>query len=121
VTVAQGSPEQLKDRIGTRVDVVVADPADLPGAAAALARWATAEPTTDADHRRVSAAVPAGVLTLPELVRQLDGAGVPVVDVGLRRPTLDEVFLGLTADPATADPATAATATAPRTVAKDVT
>jgi len=98
-TVAQGSPEQLKDRIGTRVDVVVADPADLPAAAAALARWATAEPTLDGDHRRVSAAVPAGALTLPELVRHLDATGVHAVDAGIRRPTLDEVFLSLTAGP----------------------
>ena len=104
-TVAEGSPEQLKDRIGTRVDVVVADPADLPGAASALARWATAEPTLDRDTRQVSAAVPAGALTLPELVRHLDRAGVAVVDVGIRRPTLDEVFLGLTTGPTVKDAA----------------
>jgi ABC-2 type transport system ATP-binding protein len=104
-TVAEGSPEQLKDRIGTRVDVVVADPADLPAAASALARWATAEPTFDRDTRRISAAVPAGALTLPELVRHLDSAGVPAVDVGIRRPTLDEVFLGLTTGPTVKDAA----------------
>jgi ABC-2 type transport system ATP-binding protein len=103
--VAHGSPEQLKDQIGTRVDVVVAEPGDLPGAVSALARWATTEPTTDADHRRVSAAVPAGALTLPELVRHLDAAGVPAVDAGIRRPTLDEVFLGLTTDPTAKDAA----------------
>jgi ABC-2 type transport system ATP-binding protein len=95
-TVAEGSPEHLKDRIGTRVDVVVADPADLPAAASGLARWATAEPTTDPAIRQVSAAVPAGALTLPELVRHLDSAGVSLVDAGIRRPTLDEVFLSLT-------------------------
>jgi ABC-2 type transport system ATP-binding protein len=101
--VAQGRPQELKDRIGTRVDVVVADPADLPAAARALARWASAEPTTDPDHRRASAAVPAGALTLPELVRHLDATGVTVIDAGIRRPTLDEVFLGLTADPTVKD------------------
>ncbi len=98
-SVAEGSPEQLKNQIGTRVDVVVEDQADLPAAVSALGRWASAEPTTDVDARRVSAAVPAGALTLPELVRHLDSARVPVVDVGIRRPTLDEVFLGLTAGP----------------------
>jgi ABC-2 type transport system ATP-binding protein len=95
-TVAEGSPEQLKDRIGTRVEVVVADQADLPAAAGALARWATDEPITDPTTRRVSGAVPVGAFTLPELVRHLDGAGIALVDAGIRRPTLDEVFLGLT-------------------------
>jgi ABC-2 type transport system ATP-binding protein len=104
-TVAEGSPQQLKDRIGTRIDVVVADPADLPTAASVLARWATAEPSIDSDTRRISAAVPAGALTLPELVRHLDNAGVPLVDAGIRRPTLDEVFLRLTTGPTVKDAA----------------
>jgi ABC-2 type transport system ATP-binding protein len=103
-TVVEGSPEQLKDRIGIRVDVVVAEPADLPAAISVLGRWATAEPVVDSDARRVSAPVPAGTLTLPELVRQLDGAGVPLVDAGIRRPTLDEVFLNLTGGSPVADP-----------------
>jgi ABC-2 type transport system ATP-binding protein len=102
-TIAQGSPQALKDQIGTRVDVVVADESDLPAAATALGRWATAEPTLDPVHRRISVAVPAGALTLPELVRHLDSSGVPAVDAGIRRPTLDEVFLGLTTGPTVKD------------------
>ena len=102
-TIAQGSPQALKDQIGTRVDVVVADESDLPAAATALGRWATAEPTLDPVHRRISVAVPAGALTLPELVRHLDSAGVPAVDAGIRRPTLEEVFLGLTTGPTVKD------------------
>jgi ABC-2 type transport system ATP-binding protein len=94
--VASGTPDRLKDTIGDRIDVVVADPADLAPGAAALAHWATAPPSTDEEARRISAAVPAGALTLPELVRHLDGVGVHAVDAGVRRPTLDEVFLGLT-------------------------
>ena len=94
--VASGSPEHLKDRIGDRVDVVVAEAADLSPGAEALGRWATTPPATDEEARRITAAVPAGVLTLPELVRHLDGVGVRAVDAGIRRPTLDEVFLGLT-------------------------
>ncbi|MCE0534237.1 hypothetical protein LWF15_01820 [Kineosporia rhizophila] len=46
---------------------------------------------------RVSATVPTGSLTLPRLVRHLDELGIPVQDAGIRRPTLDEVFLKLTA------------------------
>jgi len=40
--------------------------------------------------------VAAGSVTLPELVRRLDAAGVVAVDVSIRRPTLDEVFLDRT-------------------------
>jgi ABC-2 type transport system ATP-binding protein len=49
-----------------------------------------------AGERRLSAPVAAGRITLPELVRQLDAAGVAAEDVSLRRPTLDEVFLDRT-------------------------
>jgi ABC-2 type transport system ATP-binding protein len=102
-TVAQGSPGRLKDQIGTRVDVVIETGFDLSSAAVALGRWATTEPVVFGEERRISVAVPAGALTLPELVRHLDSAGVPLVDAGIRRPTLDEVFLGLTAGPTLKD------------------
>jgi ABC-2 type transport system ATP-binding protein len=102
-TVAQGSPKQLKDRIGTRVEVVIDAGFELSDAAAALTRWATTDPVLIPEERRISVAVPAGALTLPELVRHLDSAGVPLVDAGIRRPTLDEVFLGLTTGPTAKD------------------
>ena len=102
-TVAQGSPGRLKDQIGARVEVVIETGFDLSGAAAALGRWATTEPIVFPEERRISVAVPAGALTLPELVRHLDSVGVPLVDAGIRRPTLDEVFLGLTAGPTVKD------------------
>ena len=94
--IAQGSPDQLKDAIGTRIDIVLADARYLEAAAAVLARWATGPPVTDADERRLSAPVGAGAITLPELVRQLDAAGLRAEDVSVRRPTLDEVFLART-------------------------
>jgi ABC-2 type transport system ATP-binding protein len=97
--VAQGSPDALKDTIGIRVDVVLADAADLPAAAAALGQWATGPPVLDPDQRRVTAPVPAGAVTLPDLVRVLDAAGLRAEDAGLRRPTLDEVFLTRTGGP----------------------
>jgi ABC-2 type transport system ATP-binding protein len=55
-----------------------------------------AEPATDSSTRRASIAAPAGARLLPIVVRALDDAGVPVDDIALRRPTLDEVFLELT-------------------------
>jgi ABC-2 type transport system ATP-binding protein len=94
--VAQGSPDSLKDAIGTRIDVVLENAGELPSGAAVLSRWATGPPAIDADQRRLTAPVAAGAVTLPELVRQLDAAGLRAEDVSVRRPTLDEVFLGWT-------------------------
>jgi len=54
------------------------------------------QPRVDHETRRLTAAIPAGAITLPELVRRLDAAGVEAEDVSIRRPTLDEVFLAET-------------------------
>jgi ABC-2 type transport system ATP-binding protein len=94
--VAHGTPDVLKDAIGARVDVAVETRDDLAGARAVLERWSTGDVGTDLsdpDRLSLTAAVPAAAVTLPELVRRLDEAGVGVRDVGVRRPTLDEVFL----------------------------
>ena len=94
---ASGAPGQLKSAIGSRLDVVVHDAADLPLAAAVLARIPSASPPELALERRLaSVALRGGTLTLAEVVRELDGSGVVVDDVALRQPTLDEVFLRLT-------------------------
>jgi ABC-2 type transport system ATP-binding protein len=94
--VAQGSPDTLKDAIGTRIDVVLENAADLPAATAVLARWATGPASTDADERRLTTPVAAGAVSLPELVRQLEAEGLRAQDVSVRRPTLEEVFLDRT-------------------------
>jgi ABC-2 type transport system ATP-binding protein len=96
--VASGSPDALKDKIGVYVDVVAATAAGLTATATVLGGWTGAEPAVDPDRRLVSIRVNPAT-TVPEIVRTLDGAGVGVQDVGIRRPTLDEVFLQLTAGP----------------------
>jgi ABC-2 type transport system ATP-binding protein len=96
VTVS-GTPGQLKSAIGSRLDVVVHDPADLPRAAAVLERIPAASPPELApEHRLATVALTGGTLTLTGVVRELDRSGVVVDDVTLRQPTLDEVFLQLT-------------------------
>ncbi|MEV6159278.1 ATP-binding cassette domain-containing protein [Nonomuraea sp. NPDC052129] len=93
--IATGTPDELKATIGDRLDVVVENPAALRPAVTALNALAGAEPTvTDAD--RLSVALPGGGFRLADIVRELDRAGVAALDVSLRRPTLDEVFLRLT-------------------------
>jgi ABC-2 type transport system ATP-binding protein len=94
---ASGTPGQLKSAIGNRLDVVVHDVADLPRAAAVLARIPAASPPELAPERRLAGvALSGGTLTLTGVVRELDRSGVIVDDVALRQPTLDEVFLRLT-------------------------
>jgi ABC-2 type transport system ATP-binding protein len=96
--IAEGSPGTLKARLGgDRLDVVLHDVADLPAAARVVAAVAGAPPETDRDGRRVSAPVADPLAALGEAVRALREADLGVEDVALRRPTLDEVFLHLTA------------------------
>lgn len=93
--IATGTPDELKATIGDRLDVVLEDPAALRQAAAALNALAGTDPTmTGAD--RLSVALTGSGFRLADIVRELDRAGVAAVDVSLRRPTLDEVFLRLT-------------------------
>ncbi|MFC5747817.1 ATP-binding cassette domain-containing protein [Actinomadura rugatobispora] len=97
--IAGGTPESLKSDLGgDRLDVVVREVGDLPRAAAVLARVAGTKTRVevDADALRAGAPVADRVGALTETVRALDEAGVAVADIGLRRPTLDEVFLHLT-------------------------
>ncbi|MFG2089335.1 MULTISPECIES: ATP-binding cassette domain-containing protein [unclassified Spirillospora] len=95
--IADGTPRSLKQLIGgDRIEVVVRDPATLPATAAVVARVASAEPRIDEAAARVHAPVAERVAALTEVARTLQDDGVDVEDIGLRRPTLDEVFLRLT-------------------------
>jgi ABC-2 type transport system ATP-binding protein len=99
-TVAEGTPTELKNAVGgDRIDVTVRSEADLPAAAALLARGTGSAPEVDAPVRRISAAVHDRVAALTGVVRALADAGLDVEDIGVRRPTLDEVFLHLTGRP----------------------
>ncbi|TQJ87036.1 ATP-binding cassette domain-containing protein [Streptomyces sp. SLBN-31] len=91
-----GSPAQFKALVGAYVEVVVADADVMVRAAAVLDRLTGAEPTFDPERGAVGAVTRDDTLTLPRLVRELDAAGVPLLDVSLRPPTLDEAFLRLT-------------------------
>jgi ABC-2 type transport system ATP-binding protein len=91
-----GSPAQLKALIGTYAEVVVAHADALAKAAGVLDQLTGAEPSFDHDRNAVGAVTGDPTLTLPRLVRELDAAGVPLLDASMRPPTLDDVFLRLT-------------------------
>lgn len=91
-----GSPAELKALIGSYAEAVVADGGELTRAAGVLDQLTGTEPVFDAERNAVGAVTTDPALTLPRLVRELDAAGVPLLDVSLRPPTLDDVFLRLT-------------------------
>jgi ABC-2 type transport system ATP-binding protein len=96
--IATGSPDELKSRLGAdRIDVVVRRGDDLPTAVDLVRAVAEGEPAVDADTRRVSAPVRDRVAALTGLVRALHDRDVAAEDIAVRRPTLDEVFVQLTA------------------------
>jgi ABC-2 type transport system ATP-binding protein len=98
--IAAGTPDELKDRAGTNVIEVRARSAgDLPAVEEALGRIGCEAPHTDMDTQRVAARVEGGADQLRDIVRTLDERGIAVDDVGLRRPSLDEVFLAVTGRP----------------------
>ncbi|TDC65393.1 ATP-binding cassette domain-containing protein [Actinomadura sp. GC306] len=95
--IAEGAPDRLKERLGgDRIEVVLDDPGTLSAAAGIVGRVASGEVEVDTEALRVGAPVTGRAAALTEAVRALDEAGVAVADIGLRRPTLDEVFLHLT-------------------------
>jgi ABC-2 type transport system ATP-binding protein len=94
--IAQGTPDQLKARIGNdRIDVKVSAPSELVAAAAALARFAANDPTFDEDALVVTAPITEGTRVI-DIVRALDDAGIDAVDLNRRQASLDDVFLTLT-------------------------
>ena len=95
--IAEGSADQLKAQIGgERLEIVVAPSARLDQVRDLLRALGSGEVSVDSHTRRLSVPVTGGTQALIEALRQLDEAGVDVQDVGLRRPTLDDVFLTLT-------------------------
>jgi ABC-2 type transport system ATP-binding protein len=97
--IAQGSPDELKLKVGgERIELVLLDVEDREVALKALAKVATTEPSSGGDGRSLSAPVSGGADDLRAVLTALSRAHVEVSDVGLRRPTLDDVFLTLTGE-----------------------
>ena len=99
--IARGTADELKAKVGgERIEVVVHDPDEtyralelLTGALDITDPDAT---TMDEHSRRITVPAPGGSSSLVDVIRTLDGAGIRIADIGLRRPTLDDVFLTLT-------------------------
>ncbi|MYU20363.1 ATP-binding cassette domain-containing protein [Streptomyces sp. SID8352] len=95
--IADDTPDGLKTLIGGDcVEVVVRERADIPAAVKAVARFCEGEPEPDEEALSVRAPVADRVAALTGVARTLQDEGVRVEDIGLRRPSLDDVFLRLT-------------------------
>ena len=95
--VAEGSPAELKSRVGgSRVEIVVPEGRDLLTVAGAVAAALDAAPELDAVGRRVAVPLHGGAEALFRLAHAVDEVGLDPADVSIRRPDLDEVFLHLT-------------------------
>ena len=93
--IAEGPPDELKDRVGgERLEVHLAEARAVETAVRVLAPMSDEPPAADEETVRLTVRRRTG--TIVEAVRRLDEAGVAVDDLGLRRPTLDDVFLSLT-------------------------
>ena len=95
--IAEGTSDQLKAQIGGhRVVVALVDAADGAAARDILARYGSGDPSVSTDGRGVEVAVTDGPNALQNMLADLRGAQINLHDAGMRRPTLDDVFLNLT-------------------------
>jgi ABC-2 type transport system ATP-binding protein len=113
--IARGTADELKGDIGgDRVEVTAERPEDLDGAVDLRATFARpagsggagpAGVRIDREALTVTMPVPETEGIVPAVVRLFDSKGVPLTDVVVRRPTLDDVFLQLTGHTADEEPA----------------
>ena len=102
--IARGTAAQLKAKLGgAMLEARVSDPHDLDRAALLLADVGHTDPHVDRDQRLVSIPTPGGTTLLLAAARRFEEERIALDDLGIRRPSLDDVFLSLTGSPATAD------------------
>ncbi|HEV2887643.1 MAG TPA: ATP-binding cassette domain-containing protein [Jatrophihabitans sp.] len=95
--IAEGTADSLKAQVGgERVEIALVRHDDLPAARSIMTELAGVPVEVQEHSRRIVAPVTGGAGLLMEALRRLDADGIAVLDVALRRPTLDDVFLSLT-------------------------
>ncbi|MGW7077226.1 ATP-binding cassette domain-containing protein [Streptomyces sp. NPDC054866] len=95
--IARGTSDQLKAQTGgERVEVVVHEREHITSATEVLRGFGKGEVAVENHTRKLTVPVAGGAKLLAEVIRELDARGVEIDDIGLRRPTLDDVFISLT-------------------------
>lgn len=104
--IARGTSDELKRMVGgERLEITVPDLSQVSAASAAVAAAVKEKPTADPETGKIRVPAARGAAVLPDVIRELDEAGVRVEDVAIHRPTLDDVFFSLTGRPAEAETA----------------
>ncbi|MFD5698855.1 ATP-binding cassette domain-containing protein [Streptomyces lasiicapitis] len=95
--IARGTADQLKAQTGgERVEVVVHERDHIATAREVLSGFGKGEAAVERHTRKLTVPVTGGAKLLAEVIRELDTRGIEIDDIGLRRPTLDDVFISLT-------------------------
>ncbi|MDJ0465127.1 ATP-binding cassette domain-containing protein [Streptomyces sp. H27-C3] len=95
--IARGTSDQLKAQTGgERIELVVHEREHLATADEVLRGFGKGEGKIEQHTRKLTVPVAGGAKLLAEVIRELDARGVEIDDIGLRRPTLDDVFISLT-------------------------
>lgn len=95
--IAQGTPDQLKNQVGGDVlELHTEDHARAQEAADLIAKFGSETPRADIETGILTMPVSGGASVLLDTVRELDAAGIRILDIVLRRPSLDDVFMVLT-------------------------
>lgn len=98
--IAEGTSDSLKATIGGVVVHLGVDDAHCAAAIAAINALTGADPLHDEDRGLLAIPATDGSRSLVEVVRAMDEASVPILDIELHKPTLDDVFLSITGHPA---------------------
>ena len=101
--IAEGTGDELKDSVGGQmIEARLANAADRPRAIEALTNLGCGTPEPSPSDRELTLSAPDdGIAMIERAAHAFREAAIPVSDLGLRRPTLDDVFLTLTGVPAT--------------------
>ncbi|UCM90058.1 ATP-binding cassette domain-containing protein [Streptomyces marincola] len=103
--IARGTSDELKTRTGGDVvEVVVHDRQHLAATEEIMRRLGDGDTVLVEHTRKLTVPAAGGAKLLAEIIRELDGRGIEIDDIGLRRPTLDDVFISLTGHAAEDEP-----------------
>jgi ABC-2 type transport system ATP-binding protein len=94
--IARGTSDALKKQVGGERLEVVVETAQIAKTLEIVAAISGIKPSLDEGLRMISAPVSTGTKALLDVLKALEGAGIHALDVGLKRPSLDDVFLSLT-------------------------
>ena len=94
--IARGTSDALKKQVGGERLEIVVESQNIAKTMEVVAAISGNKASLDEGLRMISAAVSTGATALIETLRSLDAAGIHPLDVGLKRPSLDDVFLSLT-------------------------